>query len=372
MEHPPPDHGTPTNNPLGIPIRKRLKSLESGAYRQNTESVLREFEQWLVSERGVRSISTIDEHDCRAYAQFLRDERDISGQTINTYYSYVRAFLGWAVRDGWIDRNPANTETATEPLPSDVEKPDRQFWSPRDRKAICSFVDRCVDETLDGDTDLSRERAFRDRAIVKLLALSGVRGAEVFRDPRDDRRAGVTWADIDFEGSSIEVLGKSREYERAQLPTEARVALERYYRVAEPPIEEFPVFPTDHAPSKYRAVREQLDDRGYAGDEIEAILESDSIDAVIREYEIILPAISTAGARNLMQRLCEEADLDIEGEYLKPHGGRRGLGHELYSKGHSEVAQSALRHRSIETTHSAYSDIKASETADRVDEVLNE
>ena len=207
---------------------------------------------------------------------------------------------------------------------------------------------------------------------MKLLALSGVRGAEVFRDPRDDRRTGITWANVDFEGSSIEVLGKSREYERAQPPTEARVALERYYRVTEPPSEDFPVFPTDHAPSKYRAVREQLSDREFADDEVEGILESDSVDAVIRDYEIRLPAISTAGARNLMQRLCEETDLDIDGEYLKPHGGRRGLGHELYSKGHSEVAQSALRHRSIETTHSAYSDIKASETADRVDEVLNE
>jgi integrase len=363
---------TPEGNPLEIPIQKRLNGLESGAYRQNTESVLQEFGQWLVTERDSRSIATVDEQDCCAYAQYLRDERDLSGQSVNTYFSYVRAFLGWAVRDGWIDRNPAETETATEPLPSDVEKPDRQFWSSRDRAAICAFVDRRVDATLDGETGLSRNRAFRDRAIVKLLALSGVRGAEVFRDPRDERRSGITWSDVDFEASSIEVLGKSREYERAQLPTEARVTLERYQRVGEPPTEDSPVFPTDHAPSNYRAVRDQLADRGHTNNEIEALLEENPIDELLHEYEIILPAISTAGARNLMQRLCEEAELDIDGEYLKPHGGRRGLGHELYSKGHSEVAQSALRHRSIETTHAAYSDIKASETAERVDEALNE
>ena len=34
-----------------------------------------------------------------------------------------------------------------------------------------------------------------------------------------------------------------------------------------------------------------------------------------------MPSISTAGARNIMQRLCEEADLDIDSEYLKPHTG---------------------------------------------------
>lgn len=72
-----------------------------------------------------------------------------------------------------------------------------------------------------------------------------------------------------------------------------------------------------------------------------------------------------------MQRLCEEADLEIDGEYLKPHGGRRGLGHELYSKGHAELAQTALRHSSIETTHEAYSDIQAKETAKKVDEILD-
>lgn len=72
-----------------------------------------------------------------------------------------------------------------------------------------------------------------------------------------------------------------------------------------------------------------------------------------------------------MQHLCEAAGLDIDGEYLKPHGGRRGLGHELYAKGYAELAQTAPRHASIETTHEAYSDIQAQETAERVDEILD-
>lgn len=83
----------------------------------------------------------------------------------------------------------------------------------------------------------------------------------------------------------------------------------------------------------------------------------------------MIPLISTAGARNLMQRLCEAAGLEINGEYLKPHGRRRGLSHELYAKGHAELAQNALRHSSIETTHEAYSNIQAQETTEEVDEV---
>lgn len=103
----------------------------------------------------------------------------------------------------------------------------------------------------------------------------------------------------------------------------------------------------------------------------DGFLEDTEVNELIYEHEIEVSSISTAGARNLMQRLCEDAELDIDGEYLKPHGGRRGLGHELYSKGHAELAQTALRHSSIETTHEAYSDIQAKETATRVDEVLD-
>jgi steroid delta-isomerase-like uncharacterized protein len=59
-------------------------------------------------------------------------------------------------------------------------------------------------------------------------------------------------------------------------------------------------------------------------------VEDVDIGTVIRENEVVLPAISTEGARSVMKRLCDEADLDVDGEYLKPHGARRGLGDELY------------------------------------------
>lgn len=93
---------------------------------------------------------------------------------------------------------------------------------------------------------------------------------------------------------------------------------------------------------------------------------------MLREHEVIPPALSTNGARNLMKRLCEDADIAVDGDYLKPHGARRELGHELYANGHAELAQSALRHASIETTHESYSYIQAAETAQQVDDLLSE
>lgn len=367
--HPPQSGSTPGENELKTAIHERLKGIESGKYRANTEHVLVEFAQWLHEERDVNSLNELSSTDCRRYAQYLReqvrnDEQALSASSANTYYAYVRAFLGWCVRDGRIDTNPAAQNQATEELPEDSDRPNRQFWKERDRKALLSFVDQRVDESFEEQSNVPQHRAYRDRALVYLLALSGVRGAEVFNAPEDERRNGLRWSDVDLENGTLEVLGKSREYQHVPLPKRVCTALERYRRVAEPPALDSFVFPTEHAPSKYAAVRDRLKDA-------DELLATTDINEVIRDQQITVPSISTAGARNLMRRLCESAGLDIDGEYLKPHGGRRGLGHELYSKGHAELAQTALRHSSIETTHEAYSDIQATETAKKVDDVLD-
>lgn len=353
---------------LQTAITERLKGIDSGKYRSNTDHVLSEFAQWLLENRDIDSLDKLTPTDCRRYAQYLRDQtrnenQDLSASSANAYYAYVRAFLGWCVRDGRINTNPAAQNQATEELPEDSDRPNRQFWKERDRNALLAYVDKRVDKSFEDESTVSQKRAYRDRALVYLLALSGVRGAEVFNAPEDDRRNGLQWSDIDLENGTLEVLGKAREYQHVPLPERVCSVLERYRRVAEPPTNNAFVFPTEHAPSKYAAVRDQLENA-------DEYLETIDVNELVREHEIIIPSISTAGARNLMQRLCEEADLDIDGEYLKPHGGRRGLGHELYSKGHAELAQTALRHSSIETTHEAYSDIQAKETAKRVDEVL--
>ena len=149
-----------------------------------------------------------------------------------------------------LDANPASTQRAEEFLPEDKGDRNRQFWDPAHRQQLITYVTERVDLTLEGTIDVSHEIAYRDRAIVVLLADAGVRGAELFRDPRDDDRNGVTWGDVDLENHSLEVFWKSRQYERVGLPSAARDALERYRRVAEPPTDAWPIFPTDHAPSK--------------------------------------------------------------------------------------------------------------------------
>ncbi|NEU58688.1 tyrosine-type recombinase/integrase [Halorussus sp. MSC15.2] len=333
----------------------------SGNYVSNAESVVRRWADWLDREEGVESLAAVEPIHLRRYARHLKTkvrQDEYAASTARTYYAYVRAFLTWCSRDHLLESNPAEDEIALEELPDDPgTRETQQFWSPDDRRQLESYVRQRALEAIESGDETQKRKRLRQHALVALLAHTGVRGAEVFSHPKDDRRNGATWADVDWENGSLRVLGKSQEYEYAPLPEVAQKPLRRWKDELEPPTTEFPLFPTEHAPSKYGAVRSQVTDID---------LETADIDAVVRENEVVLPAISTEGARSVMKRLCDEADLEVDGEYLKPHGARRGLGDELYRSNPTD-AQAALRHSSISVTNESYSHIEAGEIGDVID-----
>jgi len=92
----------------------------------------------------------------------------------------------------------------------------------------------------------------------------------------------------------------------------------------------------------------------------------------LAEHDTRPPGITTQSARNLLQRLCENGDVDVAGDhdYLKPHGARRGVRKRLYKNNSAEAAQKALHHQDPETTSEMYTDIGAGEVADIVDDVF--
>ena len=115
---------------------------------------------------------------------------------------------------------------------------------------------------------------------------------------------------------------------------------------------------------------------GEDKESIEAILEEGAIDEILREYQITPPAITTTGARSVMKRFCEGAEIDVlappEGPgYLQLHGARRGIGDTFYRMDRG-TAQDLLRHQSLETTKDHYSHIDATEGAKHASEMLNQ
>jgi integrase len=212
-------------------------------------------------------------------------------------------------------------------------------------------------------------KAHRDRALFYTLGLSGARGAEVLRDPDDARRNGITWGDVDFDAGVVRVFGKTREHQTMQVMTPALDRLERFRALLAPPSPDWPVFVSLHRPSLYATLREELGERGWREDRIEERLDDDGPLALARAEDVTPRAISLQGARSMMQRRCETADVDVDGEYLKPHGGRRGLGHQLYSE-KAELAQEVLRHESVTTTHESYREVQAERLREDAEAVL--
>ena len=100
-------------------------------------------------------------------------------------------------------------------------------------------------------------------------------------------------------------------------------------------------------------------------------MEEHNVDDIVPAAGVRQPSITTDGARSIMRRFFEAADLDVDGEYLKSHGARPGLGDQLYRE-NPALAQQALRHKDLQTTPEKYSDIRVSEVSAAVDDVLDD
>ncbi|WP_273838371.1 tyrosine-type recombinase/integrase [Halococcus sp. PRR34] len=375
-----PERGIDFDSAVEAFLDAKQKGNDSGNYRALAENVLGRWSEWL-QRRGVDDLEDLDSQNMRRYAQRLRQrararesdpETGITPASARTYYATISGFLTWCVEDERITTNPALARRAKSELPQDSgERTTQQFWSAENRTRLLRFVDKRAHDAIDEKgSDATGE--VRDRALVRVLAFSGCRTAEIARDTRDDRRQGLFWNDVDLEGGSLRVLGKTQEWQDAQLPRQTRSALDRHRTVQQPPTDKWPVFPTAHAPTLYQRAREGLSERGLAGKEVETLLKEKDVEEVLREHEIAPPNLTKRSVRRILRELCEEAGIDPEGaaDYLQAHGARRGLGDTLYRERGPGAAQRALRHEDPQTTAKAYQHIDAGDLAEDVSDVF--
>ncbi len=355
---------TPRGNPVEDPLQTRLGDIDSAKYRRNTESVVRTFGCWLARERDVAGVEEIGVQDLRKYARRLNEAVDDDASPIGTnstaeqYYAVVSAFLSWCVDEGLLDTNPARRNTARKPLPESDRNPDREFWSARERKALCATADRAVDEVLNQADAREHDRLmrFRDRALVYALGYTGCRGAELAAVPDDAKRRGVRWSHVNLETGVLMVYGKNREWEDAPIFEQAQSALRRWRQVLAPETDEWPVFPTGHFPSLYDTLPTDVKSSPK------------TVWCDLREHECVPPSLGVEGVRSRLRDLCAQSQYEFD-DVPKPHGARRGLGDELYDE-QAELAQEALRHKNIETTHESYREERTRQVKERGDEVL--
>jgi len=351
---------------------------KSGTYRRDAKRELDRFLTFLEDERP-RSPTTFEEltiRDIRQYARHLATQ-DWAESTIQNYYAHISAFCGWAVREGYLEENPALKSRAKEPLPEgDGRKTERQqAWSPEQRTALLEYVDEQAHEAIDevGENHYKAIKTCRDRALVYLLCFSGVRGAEVLADVADTRRGrdGLRWSDVSLEDNTITVLGKKGEWSDRAVPPSAVPSLERLRSVLNPPSDDWPVFTTLSYPTLVEAFKDELVERDYTRKEAESLHRERVNDGDVSmielcvEYDVDPPALTTHSARRILQRLTEDADIDLDDDkhgYLAPHGARRGAGEVMVREfGYTEAARHLDNSEEVVREH--YSHIEASERA---------
>jgi site-specific recombinase XerD len=171
----------------------KQKGEDSGNYRALAANVLSHWNEWL-HNRDIDSLDRVDSQTMRRYAQRLRQrararesnpETGITPATAQTYYAIISGFLTWCVEDERIPTNPALARRAKSELSEDTgERTTQQFWSDEDRTRLLRFVDQRVHDAID-EKGSEATTEVRDRALVRVLAFSGCRSAEIARDTRD-------------------------------------------------------------------------------------------------------------------------------------------------------------------------------------------
>jgi len=373
----------PLDEAIGRFVQSKGTVGDSGRYARDSRRLLErltdEDEDGYLAKRGVTTVEDLSVRILEGWAQYLdrraqaREQQGephgITGTTAWQYYYRIRSFCEyWTERDRF-EENPAEHTRVRSELPSQsmgARGDGQQFWTPTTREQIVRWMDWYFDAGLDDAQGwVTPEGAARERALIATVAYSGARGAELFRDSDNDRRDGLTWADVDFEDGMLTVLGKSDEWEDTPLFDAGLTRLEDHYRRQNPGGEDWPVWVTRHLPTLYQGAKgiDGVED----GDER---LTPDRVLDIYREHGVAPPALSIGGARRVLRTHSEASAITEDGEHLKLHGARRGLGDELYAE-EAETAQDVLRHESIRTTHESYADRDKGDLRDRGEEILD-
>ena len=378
---------------------------DGGNYRRNAARELERFAEWAAGDRGrddwpgivpddvdrEPTFEDLDERVFREYARHLAGDRGLKQNTVQTYYRYISAWCGWCVNEGYLEAHYAQRASATAPLPDDDgRKPgDQQAWTSEQRHAFTRHVDEQARNAIEAFTTLPSDadpcdkqrarytalKAARDRALVFVLAYTAVRVGELLRDPNDPRRRGVRWDEISLEDGSMDVYRKKQQWDAASLPDPVISPLRSYRKLMDPPNERWPVFPTFDQRTLAKLIQDELADRGMRPDAIDERRDEYARDLLLAlDEDLRPPSITTDGARSILQRVSEAAEIDIDHpkhDYLAPHGGRRGMGEVLVRAFGYTVAARYLDN-SEEMVRERYSHIEAGELGDVATEALDE
>ncbi len=171
-------------------------------------SSLKIFNEYLEEIR--HNILDVDRDTLKSFINYLRVDREVSQRTIETYFAAMASFFGFLEYEKYIDKNPV-LEVRKRYLRRYKDNDDGQV-----RKLI-SIEDmaRLINSTMD----------VRDRAIISLLAKTGIRRNELIKLDIDD---------IDWIEQSIRLKPTAKRTNRTVFfDDETAMILHRWIRSSE-------------------------------------------------------------------------------------------------------------------------------------------
>jgi integrase/recombinase XerD len=171
-------------------------------------SALKIFNSYL--EENGRDILEVNRDTLKSFINYLRADREVSQRTIETYFAAMASFYGYLEYERYIDKNPV-IEVRKRYLRKYKDNDDGQV-----RQLISvEEMGKLINSTVD----------VRDRAIITLLAKTGIRRNELIKLDIDD---------IDWVDQSIRLKPTAKRTNRTVFfDDEAAITLHRWVRASQ-------------------------------------------------------------------------------------------------------------------------------------------
>ncbi len=183
-----------------LQVEKRYSSLTVNSYLND----LNQFYRFLENEGYASDPSQITSHDIRSWIVSLVESK-YSSRSIHRKISSLRSFYRYLRKSGIVNSNP-------------LEK----VILPKAKKRLPVFVEEeSLDLLLDGIEFGDDYVGVRDRTIIEMLYLTGMRRAEL---------TGLREDDIDLQEGTVKVTGKRNKQRIIPLLRQFTARLEEYIR----------------------------------------------------------------------------------------------------------------------------------------------
>lgn len=164
---------------------------------------LTQFEEFISAECGEIGPKEIDSDMIRIWISRLM-EGGMKARSVNRKLSALKAFFRYLKKNDIVEQNPAERVSGpktAKPLPSFVNNED---------------LNRVIDDSLAYNDDFA---GYRDRFLIELLYLTGMRRAELIA---------LKDTDIDFHGNTLRVIGKRNKQRLIPFSDETKEKLQQY------------------------------------------------------------------------------------------------------------------------------------------------